>query len=150
MHSKALFKIKKQLLDQDKSISKNEFEVCGIISGRKKGNEYIASKIYIMENKIKSFVRFEIDNDNLYQIYRKIESYNESVIGIYHSHPSHPIPSKTDLEYMKINPIPWLIKSTTENQIRCFIYIDNEISKDIIGKENCYKKFQEIVLQIMD
>ena len=48
------------------------------------------------------------------------------VTRIFHSHPAPAKPSTIDIKYMKINPIPWLILSTTNNELIVFLY-DNII-----------------------
>lgn len=129
---------KKQIKEIEDNILLNKpYETCAILSGIKKDSELIVIKMQFMENKDKSEIKFRIDEDRLFKIYTNTESEKLSVIGIFHSHPSPPVPSKTDMKYMEINPIPWIIKSTTTNDIRCFIYRE-------------YEKYQEISIKIMD
>jgi proteasome lid subunit RPN8/RPN11 len=44
------------------------------------------------------------------------------VIGIFHSHPAKPAPSSTDIKFMEINPVAWLIYSITEHKLKAFVY----------------------------
>ena len=52
------------------------------------------------------------------------------ITAIFHSHPAKASPSSTDIKYMQINPVAWVIYSTTENEIRAFVY-ENEDIKEI-------------------
>ncbi len=100
-------------------------ESCAILAGKRNNNHFIVTKIIPMENDEKSNIKFTINEEKLFKAYKKIESLNLSVVGIYHTHPSNPIPSKTDLKYMEINPVPWIINSTITGKSKCFIYIDS-------------------------
>ena len=51
---------------------------------------------------------------------------NLSIVGIFHSHPSIAFPSKTDIQYMQINPIPWIITSTITGDTKCFVLDEKE------------------------
>jgi len=118
------------------------FEACAILLGKRQNDEFVIEEIVPAQNKDSSITRFTIENDRLYEIYKMANEKNLSVIGIFHSHPSDPNPSSTDKLYMKVNPIPWIIKSTVTNEVRCFIYGDqangnetqiNEIQIKIMG-----------------
>jgi proteasome lid subunit RPN8/RPN11 len=41
------------------------------------------------------------------------------------------MPSKTDIKYMELNPVPWIINSTITDETRCYIYDENEGVKEI-------------------
>ena len=75
-------------------------------------------------NKYTSEVSFGMDENELLKIYKYAESSNISVVGIFHSHPSKPVPSETDKVFMEINPVPWIIKSTITDEMRCFVFSD--------------------------
>jgi [CysO sulfur-carrier protein]-S-L-cysteine hydrolase len=107
-------------------------ESCAILFGKRKYNQFTVTEIITMDNDDKSEIKFAINEEKLYLTYRKAESVNLSVVGIYHTHPSKPIPSKTDMKFMEINPVPWLIHSTITDEAKC--YIHNE-SKGILEIE---------------
>ncbi|MDQ2686199.1 MAG: Mov34/MPN/PAD-1 family protein, partial [Thermoproteota archaeon] len=77
----------------------------------------------------------------LLEIYKIAEKKGLSVIGVFHSHPSDPIPSETDKVYMQINPVPWIIRSTTTNEMRCFVFGERK-------KDNTNDPIEEIRIQI--
>jgi proteasome lid subunit RPN8/RPN11 len=126
--SRLTLTLKKGELDKLKDLNhENHYEACAILIGKKINNEYIVYGSIPMANESKSETRFEINDDTLYSICRQIEANGkgeQSIVGIYHSHPSAPIPSRTDRVYMMGNPVPWLIKSTITGKARCFILDD--------------------------
>ena len=99
-------------------------ESCAILIGKRKNNQFNILEVIPMENDYKSKFKFTINEEKLFAVYKKAESNNLSVVGIYHTHPSTPIPSKTDIKYMEINPVPWIINSTLTDETKCFIYND--------------------------
>jgi [CysO sulfur-carrier protein]-S-L-cysteine hydrolase len=115
-------------LDQTTTMS-NPHESCALLLGKKKENVYEIEEVIPMSNRDLSEVRFAMDEDELLKIYKYAELSNTSVVGIFHSHPSKPFPSETDKTFMEINPIPWIIKSTITDEIRCFIFSDSSKGK---------------------
>jgi [CysO sulfur-carrier protein]-S-L-cysteine hydrolase len=104
-------------------------ESCALLLGRKKDNVHEIMEVIPMNNRDSSEVRFTMDENELLKIYEYAELLNTSVVGIFHSHPSNPFPSETDKTFMEINPIPWLIKSTITDEMRCFIFSDSSKGK---------------------
>lgn len=88
-------------------------------------------KILPMRNIDESPVTFSIEPAELLHAYNLAESEGMQVIAIFHSHPSKPSPSSTDIKFMEINPVIWLIYSTTESQLKAFVYDDNYIVEEI-------------------
>ncbi len=113
------------------SLQTKPLETCAILIGRKNKNQYNVLEVLPMDNDYKSEIRFTINEEKLFAAYKKIESINLTVVGIYHTHPSIPVPSKTDIKYMEINPIPWIIHSTMIQKTKCFIHDVNEGIKEI-------------------
>jgi [CysO sulfur-carrier protein]-S-L-cysteine hydrolase len=123
---------KKHFIFLDNLSQKNKpLESCAILIGKRNNNQFIVTKIIPMENDEKSNIKFTINEEKLFAVYKKTESMNLSVVGIYHTHPSNPIPSKTDIKYMEINPVPWIINSTITGETKCFIYYDNKGVEEI-------------------
>jgi [CysO sulfur-carrier protein]-S-L-cysteine hydrolase len=106
-------------------------ESCAILFGKRKNNQFTVTEIITMDNEDKSEIKFSINEEKLYRIYREAESVNLSVVGIYHTHPSKPIPSKTDIKFMKINPVPWIINSTITDETKCYIHHKNKDIREI-------------------
>jgi proteasome lid subunit RPN8/RPN11 len=111
------------------SLSKNSFplECCAFLIGDTKLgdlNESLVIDIISVRNNERSVKSFSIEPEEVLSVYRLAEAKHLQVVGIFHSHPSRPIPSPTDQIYMEINPVIWLIHSTTTQGIGAFIYED--------------------------
>jgi [CysO sulfur-carrier protein]-S-L-cysteine hydrolase len=95
-------------------------EACGLISG--KGN--VCTNIYATTNVDPSPFTFAISLDEEKKIEDQMRKKNESMIGIYHSHPhGTAIPSKDDLEFAPKSPdIYYFIISVSllTADIRCY------------------------------
>lgn len=116
-------------------------ESCAILLGRREDSRFLLQEVVPTQNKESSIASFAIDEERLLEIYRIAEKKGLSVIGVFHSHPSDPIPSETDKVYMQINPVPWIIRSTTTNEMRCFVYSERK-------KDNTNGPIEEIRIQI--
>jgi [CysO sulfur-carrier protein]-S-L-cysteine hydrolase len=134
---KAIIDKKHMMLLNNLSQKNKPLESCAILIGKRKNNQFIITKVIPMKNDEKSNIMFTINEEKLFAVYKKAESMNLSMVGIYHTHPSKPFPSKTDIKYMEINPVPWIINSTITDETKCFIYYD-------------YNGVKEIELKIMD
>jgi proteasome lid subunit RPN8/RPN11 len=102
-------------------------ESCAILLG---DNDKVV-KILPMRNIDESPVTFSIEPTELLHAYDLAESKGLQVIAIFHSHPAKPSPSSTDIKFMQINPVVWVIYSTTENQFKAFVYDDNDLVREI-------------------
>jgi [CysO sulfur-carrier protein]-S-L-cysteine hydrolase len=102
-------------------------ESCAILLG---DNDKVI-KILPVRNIDESPVTFSIEPAELLHAYDLAESKGMQVIAIFHSHPAKPSPSSTDIKFMQINPVVWVIYSTTKNQLRAFVYDDNDIVREI-------------------
>ena len=92
-------------------------------------------EILPMRNADESQVSFSIEPQEVLHAYDLAESRKMQVIGIFHSHPARPAPSGTDRKFMEINPVVWLIYSTTEHRLKAFVYEDDvrEVELKITG-----------------
>ncbi|HYP43555.1 MAG TPA: M67 family metallopeptidase [Candidatus Nitrosocosmicus sp.] len=113
------------------SLQTKPLETCAILIGKRNNNQFSILEVMPMDNDDKSEVSFAINEDKLFAVYKHTESVNLAVVGVYHTHPSVPMPSKTDIKYMEINPIPWIIHSTTINKTKCFIHDEIDGIKEI-------------------
>jgi [CysO sulfur-carrier protein]-S-L-cysteine hydrolase len=91
-------------------------------------------KILPMRNIDESPVTFSIEPAELLKAYAHAESERMQVIAIFHSHPAKPSPSSTDIKFMEINPVVWVIYSTTEGQLKAFVYDDKDIVREVAIK----------------
>jgi [CysO sulfur-carrier protein]-S-L-cysteine hydrolase len=93
-------------------------ESCALLLGQ---NDRVL-EILPMRNADESSITFSIDPDELLRAYDVAESKGLEVIAVFHSHPSRPSPSSTDRKFMEINPVVWLIYSTTEHTLKAYVY----------------------------
>ena len=113
-------------------------ESCALLLGQTKGEnceETVVRDLIRVNNNDSSPVSFSMKPDDLIEAYKFSESRNMEVVGIFHSHPAEPFPSPTDKRFMKINPVVWLIYSTTKNETKAFIFDDNLIEVRICVME---------------
>jgi proteasome lid subunit RPN8/RPN11 len=104
-------------------------ECCAFLLGEHNDDGKVAI-ILRMRNIDESPVSFSIDPAELLNAYILADTKGMEITAIFHSHPAKASPSSTDMKYMQINPVAWVIYSTTENEIRAFIY-ENEDIKEI-------------------
>ncbi len=125
--------VKEELFLQLIKHAKNSLpnESVSIIAGYVKDEIAYAELVYTPENIDKSPVTFTVDPLVLLDIYNAIEEKGKTIIGIFHTHPSHPRPSKTDMNYMEVNPYVWMISSTNniENPSGFILKSDGELKE---------------------
>lgn len=101
-------------------------EVCGFLLGVEDDKGLKVVELYKVKNvSPMSQVRFEMDPKSIYEAHRYAEEIGLEIVGIYHSHPGPPIPSSTDLEYMKNWPVAWLIISSNDGSVAAYV-MENE------------------------
>jgi [CysO sulfur-carrier protein]-S-L-cysteine hydrolase len=101
------------------------------------GENNIVVEILPMRNVDESPITFSIESTELVHAYNLAESKGLQVIAIFHSHPAQPSPSSTDIKFMEINPVVWLIYSTTEWRLKGYVYDDyvKEVTIKITPRE---------------
>ena len=97
-------------------------ESCALLAGRISNDDVVVSEVIVAKNADRSQVTFSIEPNELLDAYNKAESLGLDIVAIFHSHPAPAKPSSTDAKYMEINPIPWLIMSTANNDMKAFLF----------------------------
>ena len=92
------------------------------------------SEVMIVKNAQADKVSFSVPADELLKAYKTAEEKKLQVAGIFHSHPARPEPSSTDARFMEINPVVWLIYSTTENRFAAWILEDSMRPVEIVAR----------------
>jgi proteasome lid subunit RPN8/RPN11 len=106
-------------------------ESCAFLLGS--GIENVAvSEVMAVKNAQADRVSFSIPADELLKAYRTAEDKKLQVAGIFHSHPARPEPSSTDARFMEINPVVWVIYSTTESRFAAWIFSDKIHQVEIV------------------
>lgn len=106
-------------------------ESCAILLGKRSITKPSVQYILPMNNSSHSSIEFNIDADDLYNAYEKARLMNLDIIGIFHSHPSPPIPSAMDKIFMLINPVIWIIYSTSSHTFKAFISNNDDRIQEI-------------------
>ena len=102
-------------------------ESCAFLLGK---NDKV-TEILPMRNADESQISFSIEPQEVLRAYDLAESKELQMVGIFHSHPAQPAPSGTDRKFMEINPVVWLIYSTTEQRFKAYVY-DSEVSEVVV------------------
>jgi [CysO sulfur-carrier protein]-S-L-cysteine hydrolase len=97
-------------------------ESCALLLGNAGYVTDTVQDIILLKNKDQSKYSFSVHSMDLFYAYQKASKSGLSVIGIFHSHPSLPSPSKKDRKFMELNPIVWLIYSTLNHEYSAFLY----------------------------
>lgn len=106
-------------------------ESCCLLLGRiVNDNEYCVELVKIMENKRRSEYSFQMDPDELKEAYQWASNNSLDVVGVYHSHLDGSTPSSTDLIFMKLNPVIWLIYEVSGSRFRAFTVV-KDILKEV-------------------
>ena len=88
-----------------------QIEACGILIGKRWGNDLEVLDAVPVSNVANSPTRFEIDPEELYRVMKGAEARGLEIIGFYHSHLGYGAgPSAVDLGHMKfLSNLAWLI-----------------------------------------
>lgn len=98
-------------------------ESCAILFGISGNEQILVREVFLTKNIENSPVNFTIANEELIKAYDDAEKRLLDVIVIFHSHPaSVAYPSATDMKYMEINPVPWIIFSNLDNEFKAYIF----------------------------
>ncbi|WP_456421478.1 M67 family metallopeptidase [Thermococcus sp.] len=88
----------------------SKVEVCGFLFGRRDGDDWVVEEIREVPNRLNSPNAFEMEPFEMVRAIEEAEERGLEIIGIFHSHlECPPVPSKRDLEGMRLWPVPWLI-----------------------------------------
>jgi [CysO sulfur-carrier protein]-S-L-cysteine hydrolase len=106
-------------------------ESCAFLlgNGQQQDNKIVIAEILPIKNVRASYASFEIPPDELLRAYDYAEQKRVQITGIFHSHPAPPSPSRTDIRFMEINPVVWVIYSTTERRFAAWVF--EEIVREV-------------------
>jgi len=89
-------------------------ESVALLFGVIRGHLVVVTRIECARNESdKAATSFYVNPEEEYQLLIDAEARGEELVGIFHSHPAAPIPSSSDLDNMRLNPVVWLISSKT-------------------------------------
>ena len=89
-------------------------ESVALLFGVIKEHLVVVTRIECVRNESdKAATSFSVNPEEEYQLLIDAEARGEELVGIFHSHPAVPMPSSSDLDNMRLNPVVWLIASKT-------------------------------------
>ena len=104
------------------------YEACGLLSGR----NGIATTCWPMKNIHKSPVSFAMDKNQIAQVFDSMNKNGESLLGIYHSHPTDRAhPSRADITYNNYPELGYFVISLTKKHpvVKCFCMKNNKVTE---------------------
>ena len=111
------------------AIEQQPSESCAILFGEKIGNIWNVKEIFLTQNVDNSETNFTISPEELIKGYRLAEKMHLELVGVFHSHPnSDAIPSSTDEKFMQNNPVPWIIFSGINNNLKAYL-LDSDVTE---------------------
>ena len=109
------------------AISEQPSESCAMLFGKKIANNWNVKEVFLTQNIDDSQTNFTISPEELLKGYQIAEKNQLEVVGIFHSHPnSDAIPSNTDKKFMQNNPVPWIIFSGVNNDLKAYL-LDSDV-----------------------
>jgi proteasome lid subunit RPN8/RPN11 len=106
------------------------YESCFLLLGNIVDWEYRVSILKYMDNIANSEYSFIMDPDKIIKIYQWASNNGLEVIGVYHSHLDGARPSSTDVIFMQINELIWLIYEVSSSKFKAFI-LENDTLKEV-------------------
>ncbi len=86
-------------------------ESVALLFGRVQDDAVVVKRAVCVENTVQSPTRFAVNPEVQYGLLLEAEARREQLVAIFHSHPAPPRPSNTDMHYMRLNPVIWIIAS---------------------------------------
>ncbi|MHA1145885.1 MAG: Mov34/MPN/PAD-1 family protein [Candidatus Helarchaeota archaeon] len=109
-------------------------EACALLLGSISEGVATICELFLTKNEDQSTVSFSIDPEELYTAHLKAEKKGIEIVAIFHSHPAPSHPSGLDLEFMRYNPIAWIILGrlgTTDKSrmqdLKAFQYLNEKL-----------------------
>jgi len=119
------------------AISEQPSESCAMLFGKKVGDNWNVKEVFLTQNIDDSQTNFTISPEELLKGYQIAEKNQLEVVGIFHSHPnSDAIPSNTDKKFMQNNPVPWIIFSGVNNDLKAYL-LDSDVIEIPIKQNDC-------------
>lgn len=104
-------------------------ESCSLLLGSIVDCEYRVKVLKKMNNIAHSENSFSMEPDELIKVYQWASSKELDIIGVYHSHLDGARPSATDLIFMRINPVIWLIYELSGSRFRAFVLVQDNLKE---------------------
>ena len=110
------------------AVGQQPSESCAMLLGKKVDDDWNVKEVFHTENIDNSQTNFTISPEDLLKGYQLAEKMRLELVGVFHSHPnSDAIPSSTDKKFMQNNPVPWIIFSGVNNNLKAYLLDSNII-----------------------
>ena len=100
-------------------------EACAILIGTTNKETVVINEVFLVANSDKSPISFKISAQDTIRAYDRADELESEVVGVFHSHPAPPFPSSTDLQFMRQNPVVWVIMSMPSGVMKAHRLTDN-------------------------
>lgn len=113
-------------------LEERPLEACGILVGQAGS----VTRGYATDNKLRSPILYEVDERQLFQVLRELQTGREEVVAIYHSHTeTGPEPSRTDIEKAHWTEAFYVIVSLKppKPRVRAYRIVDKQVHPVEIG-----------------
>ena len=109
------------------AIEQQPHESCAMLLGKKVDDAWNIKEVFLTQNIDNSQINFTISPEELLKGYQLAEKMHLELVGVFHSHPnSNAIPSTTDKKFMQNNPVPWVIFSGVNNDLKAYL-LDSDV-----------------------
>ena len=109
------------------AIEQQPHESCAMLLGKKVDDAWNIKEVFLTQNIDNSQINFTISPEELLKGYQLAEKMHLELVGVFHSHPnSDAIPSSTDKKFMQNNPVPWIIFSGVNNDLKAYL-LDSDV-----------------------
>ena len=109
------------------AIEQQPNESCAMLLGEKIDDNWNVREVFLTENIDKSQTNFTISPEELLKGYQLAEKMRLELVGVFHSHPnSDTTTSDTDKKFMRNNPVPWIIFSGVNNDLKAYL-LDSDV-----------------------
>ncbi len=109
------------------AIEQQPSESCAMLFGKKIGDGWNVKEVFLTQNIDNSQTNFTISPEELLKGYQIAQKNQLEVVGVFHSHPnSDAIPSNIDKKFMQNNPVPWIIFSGVNNNLKAYL-LDSDV-----------------------
>lgn len=95
-------------------------ERAALLFGRFEEGEARVTRGVVARNLRESPTSFLVDPAFLLRELEEADSLGEELVGVMHAHPAPARPSREDLRFMEVNPVVWVIVSSTTGEVRAF------------------------------
>ena len=109
------------------AVGRQPSESCAMLLGKKVDGAWNVKEVFLTQNIDNSQTNFTISPEDLLKGYQLAEKMRLELVGVFHSHPnSDAIPSSTDKKFMQNNPVPWIIFSGVNNNLKAYL-LDSDV-----------------------